>query len=150
ASGMAHKSSTPKSNHSGIDGRIASSRPERNSAIWMASCPCKATDPTTICQFPRIDTSASPLFPAPETFPCPSASPQECLGIILGAPGSSPAPEATLERGAPSKGSYTTGLEEMHQDASHGRWNIGRTQAVPRRPATIALPKVVSPGYPLL
>jgi hypothetical protein len=43
-----------------------------------------------------------------------SASPQECLGIILGAPGSSPAPEATLERGAPSKGSYTTGLEEVH------------------------------------
>src|SRR5207249_11795949 len=80
----------------------------------------------------------------------PSASPQECLGILLGAPGSSPAPEAALERGAPSKGSYTTGLEEVHQDASHGRWNIGRTQAVPRRPATIALPKVVSPGYPLL
>jgi hypothetical protein len=44
----------------------------------------------------------------------PSASPQECLGIILGAPGSSPAPEATLERGAPSKGSDTTGLEEVH------------------------------------
>ena len=43
-----------------------------------------------------------------------SASPQECLGIILGAPGSSPAPEATLERGAPSKGSFTTDLEEMH------------------------------------
>jgi predicted nucleic acid-binding protein len=35
-------------------------------------------------------------------------------GIILGAPGSSPAPEATLERGAPSKGSDTTGLEEVH------------------------------------
>jgi len=44
----------------------------------------------------------------------PSASPQECLGIILGAPGSSPAPEATLERGAPSKGSYTTSLEEVY------------------------------------
>ena len=33
--------------------------------------------------------------------------------MILGAPGSSPAPEATLERGAPSKGSYTTGLEQV-------------------------------------
>ena len=33
---------------------------------------------------------------------------------FLGAPGSSPASEATLERGAPSKGSYTTGLEEVH------------------------------------
>src|SRR5262249_4891146 len=32
----------------------------------------------------------------------PRASPQECLGIILGAPGSSPAPAATLKRGAPS------------------------------------------------
>ena len=42
----------------------------------------------------------------------PSASPQECLGIILGAPGSSPAPEATLECGAPSKGSYTTVLRK--------------------------------------
>jgi hypothetical protein len=34
------------------------------------------------------------------------------LGILLGAPGSSPAPEATLERGAPSNGSYTTELED--------------------------------------
>ena len=33
---------------------------------------------------------------------------------FLGAPGSSPASEATLERGAPSKGSSTTGLEEVH------------------------------------
>jgi hypothetical protein len=31
--------------------------------------------------------------------------------MILGAPGSSSAPEATLERGAPSKGSYTTCLD---------------------------------------
>ena len=33
---------------------------------------------------------------------------------FLGAPGSSPASEATLERGAPSKGSSTVGLEEVH------------------------------------
>src|SRR5439155_21883086 len=54
-------------------------------------------------------------------FQAPSASPQECLGIILGAPGSSPAPEATLERGAPSKGSYTTGLEEVHEIGARSR-----------------------------
>ena len=34
--------------------------------------------------------------------------------MILGAPGSSPAPEATLERGAPSEGFDTTGLEQVH------------------------------------
>ena len=50
-----------------------------------------------------------------------SASPQECLGIILGAPRSSPAPEATLERGAPSKGSYTTGLEAVHEVGARSR-----------------------------
>jgi len=36
------------------------------------------------------------------------------LGILLGAPGSSPALAATLERGTLSTGSYTTDLEEVH------------------------------------
>src|SRR5215471_16188169 len=81
ASGIARKSSTPQSNHSRIDRRIASSLPARNSATDMASCPCKATDLTIVCQFPRIfllydihvpvstvrDESASHLCPARET-----------------------------------------------------------------------------------
>src|SRR5215510_5198588 len=54
ASGSVRKSSTPQSNHSGIDRRIAASLPEKNAATDMASCPCKATDPTTVCQFPRL------------------------------------------------------------------------------------------------
>src|SRR2546425_9319461 len=61
-----------------------------------------------------VAVRSTPLPMSAPTRTGPSASPQECLGIILGAPGSSPAPEATLERGAPSKGSYTTGLEEVH------------------------------------
>src|SRR5262252_9066111 len=63
ASGIARKSSTPQSNHSGIDRRIASSLPARNSATDMASCPCKATDPTTVCQFPRIFLLYMRLYP---------------------------------------------------------------------------------------
>ena len=55
-----------------------------------------------------------------------SSVPQEYLGILLGAPGSSPAPEATLERGAPSNGSYTTGLEEVHEDVRGARFDENR------------------------
>jgi len=65
--------------------------------VWARTRLCDIASPQLVCAVSR-----------------PSASPQECLGIGLGTPGSSPAPEATLERGAPSKGSYTTGLEEVH------------------------------------
>src|SRR5262252_1399293 len=51
ASGSARKRSTPQSNHNRIDLRISVSLRERSLAIRVASYPCKATDPTAVCQF---------------------------------------------------------------------------------------------------
>jgi hypothetical protein len=51
-----------------------------------------------------------------------SSVPQECLAFSW----ERRAPEATLEPGSPSNGSYTTGLEEVHEDVRGARFDENR------------------------